>query len=733
MPFLRRALLGALLCLALPASASASVTVGQSGWSWGNPTPQGNAISAIEFGGGKGYAVGDAGTALRTDDAGATWSGLATGTAAKLDRVQVIDADSIVVLGGDGCVVRRTDDGGKSFKRLFSVSERGCPDPVQAFFFVSESTGYLLLRDGSVLLTKDKGETFAKQTAIPGTPAATGGGQLRPNDLAFTAPGTGIVFVTPQAGGNSQAFATTDEGVSWKPVPDLPGSNVRRVRFLDANTGYAVGASTMLRTTDGGATWASRPAGSGANLTSLSCADASTCLLATAEGDRFLRTTDGGDTATPVSASTQALFAVGFAGATRVVAGGRDGATVVSDDAGQNWSAIGGDIGGSYTMLHLGPAGSVYAPGTAGRIARSTDGGATWGTVAVATSSDIREVWFATTQLGYALDKRGGLFKTANAGASWQTLDPGTTVPANAVAALDGGDTVLLVGPKGIRRAVDGGRFDAVGGSTARKATLHWIDVNDKAVFVWGQGARVVLVSRDSGATWKKVKLPGKKTAVTGLDFVDATHGFLIDGNRRVFSTANGGKRWTELPGVGGEPTWVSAATAGSAFLTLPSYAAEEDGGYALHTTDGGKTWRPQRISTGNLDRRLMARGANEAYALIGARQFFFTKSGGDAGEPSTLTLAGTKKLTKKKLRSKKGKVTVTGTLKGAQGGEQIVVSRRDAKGTSWKHQVVTAGANGGSFTTSWTIKKSSVFVAQWAGDSGRAGVGAPVFSVRVK
>ena len=36
----------------------------------------------------------------------------------------------------------------------------------------------------------------------------------------------------------------------------------------------------------------------------------------------------------------------------------------------------------------------------------------------------------------------------------------------------------------------------------------------------------------------------------------------------------------------------------------------------------------------------------------------------------------------------------------------------------------MTAGANGGSFSATFTITRSAVFVAQWAGDSGRAGVG---------
>ena len=71
--------------------------------------------------------------------------------------------------------------------------------------------------------------------------------------------------------------------------------------------------------------------------------------------------------------------------------------------------------------------------------------------------------------------------------------------------------------------------------------------------------------------------------------------------------------------------------------------------------------------------------------------------------------------------------------LTGAQGGEQIVVSRRNLRGGDWQHQMVTAGANGGSFTTTWQVGGSSVFVAQWVGDSGRASVGSRVLRLTVR
>src|SRR5215211_114821 len=102
----RMMLVGAALMAAATMPAQAAVQVSQSGWQWGNPTPQGNTIRAMDFVAGRGYAIGDDGTALRTDDGGATWTGLATGTSQDLSRVQAVTPDVVTILGGNGCVVR---------------------------------------------------------------------------------------------------------------------------------------------------------------------------------------------------------------------------------------------------------------------------------------------------------------------------------------------------------------------------------------------------------------------------------------------------------------------------------------------------------------------------------------------------------------------------------------------------------------------------------------------------
>ncbi len=739
-------LLGLVLAFGLTAvPAGAAVQVSQSGWQWGNPTPQGNSIRAIEFNGGRGFAVGDDGTALRTDDGGATWSGLATGTSQDLARVQVVTPDVVVVLGGGGCVVRRSDDGGRTFRKLFVLAEQGCPDPVAAARFATADVGYLLLRDGNVLRTTDAGQTFGRGTAIPGTAASSGGGRAVPADALFSSPDAGVVFLQ----GSATAFRTTDAGASWTPVAAVPGGNVQQLRAA-ADAFFAFGPGTLLRSADAGLTWQALGAATGNDITGISCASAQVCLMSTSRGDRLLRTQDGGVTADSITASTAPLLAAGFASATRAVAAGAGGATAISDDGGRNYAALGGDIAGSFQFgLRLGPAPTIaLALGARGQLACTLDGGVTWRAINVATSADMQDTSFSTADAGYALDKRGGLFRTTNGGTSWQPIDPGTTAAPRAV--LTAGDAVLLAGPTGVRRASGGGQFDLATDKAVRGVALENFDRAAGAVFAYGSTA--IARTTDRGRTWTAVRGPsskrGKRSVPLSLrdfDMTSANAGYALDTAGRVWHTGNAGRRWTELPAVGtGTGLALAIGSATSGFVTLRAYPADPGVAYALRTSDGGRHWRPQRISTGAFPgtEGVISPTATRAYALTSTpaagpgifRSLFTSATGGDAGSASALTLtAARRSLTRAQLRKARGNLTVTGALGHAQGGEPIVVSARALGGTGWTEQVVTAGANGGRFTATFKATGSTTFVARWAGDSGRQGAGSEALTVTVR
>jgi photosystem II stability/assembly factor-like uncharacterized protein len=732
----------AIVLVTLVGVSAAAVNVSDSGWSWSNPTPQGRTLRAIAFAGGVGYAVGRGGSVLSTANAGASWSGLTTGTTGELESEQVLSSTAVVVGGGAGCITRVSVDGGQTFRRIFNVAESGCPEPVAAFSFVSAQVGFLLLRNGSLEATADGGASFSRRTGVPGTPASSGGGGAVGVAVHFLTPTLGIVFVADPNSGISTAYTTPDGGVSWTQVTLPAGARVTSVHFVDATNAYAIGPETVLRSTDAGATWAARPVAAGKSFNSIDCATPLECILTVTAGNQLVKTTDGGATASVKTTSSSLIYGAAYASAAQIVAVGDSGSTVLSSDGGATFAPSSADIGGEYSRLRSGPAGLVLAPGSKGNLAASTDGGQSWRVLATLTSAELADVAFSTSQIGYALDVNGGLQQTNNGGVSWATLSPGTTTPARAAVAL-GTRAVLLVGPVGIHRAVNGGRFEPVTGKAVASAQLSDYDLIGSTVFVFGVGTHTLLRSTNLGASWTAMHLPltnrrGKtKESIRSVSFTSATRGLLLDGGGRVWLTANSGSTWKEVTSTGtsdGVQLAFSDPTHG--YLTLRSFGTDSANAYVLRTSDGGATWHPQVITAGSIRADgILAGGPLNATLLIDQRSLFTTSTGGDvAGAHASVSLSTPRRsLTRRALKAAHGTVVVNGTLAGAVGGEQVVVSRRNISGGSWEHQVVIAGANGGSFTTSWRIGAPSMFVAQWSGDSGRPGLGSKVLRIAVR
>jgi photosystem II stability/assembly factor-like uncharacterized protein len=678
-----------------PAASAAPVSVGHSGWAWGSPVPQGNELRAVEFAGARGYAAGQFGTLLRSDDSGNSWSGIATGLTSDVRRVRIVGTNSVVMVSG--CSLRRSDDGGATFRRLRVVNEARCTSPISSLFFPSASVAYFVLDNGSVLRSEDGGDTVSSRTSVPGVPPG------RPTDVWFTSDSTGVATTT-----NGQIYRTTDGAASWTLVGSA-ASALQGLFFADASTGYAVGSSQFMRTADGGVTWEGKPltGASGLNFTGIRCADAMTCLLTTDTGSQLVRTTDGGETGASVTPSTQKIYGAAFASATRVVAAGSGGATVVSDDAGQNFAPVGGRLPGQYAGIRPLSATTAFAFGSDGALARTTNSGEGWSNLSAPTDEDIVDVSFATPETGFALDTTGSLLRTDNGGASWRILDTGGVRPNRVVALTK--DNILLVGPRGVRMSTNGGdEFSAVTDRVIARAPLDDIDRVGNTVFAWS--ARILAMSTN-GTTWKRLPRPSR-FALNKVDFVSAKVGFVLDEDGRVWKTANQGRKWNERLSLGTSRGYDMAfSDANKGWVAVDAFGPIADHGFVFRTSDSGVTWRPQLIGLSPIKAGGLATVADTGFALGGDSQLFSTTKGGDAGTPTALKLS-----TKSLKLARAGSITITGKLTPAEGGEQVVVARREIGANRWAFQVATVAANG-SFTTRWKVRKTAWFVAQWFGD----------------
>jgi photosystem II stability/assembly factor-like uncharacterized protein len=721
------------LVLSLTAAAAApaegrGLAVGHSGWQWSNPLPQGNSIRALDFAGLRGYAVGDFGTLLRTDDGGLTWSGVATGLTEDLVELEAIDGDSLFLAGG--CALRRSDDGGESLEHLsWTGAGSRCSSPIASLAFPTGSVGHLAQADGAFYRTGDGGEVWERMTDVPGT-AATGGSAM-PTDLAFTDEDTGIVATT------EGIHRTTNGGFSWRTVAHRP-ERINAVFFADSETGYAVGdGSTVLKTADGGVTWAaSRPlaAGPSARLRSVACAGADTCIATVAFGDAVLLTRDGGVTWSARPTDTAALDAVAFPLPERAVAAGASGALAISPDGGLTWTSMAARLPGRFTRLRPGGGSLAFAIGERGALALSPDGGLSWTVIGVPTAEPVVDVSFLDGSSGYALDAAGVVFRTVDAGASWEIVQDGGAYGPQAILALGRG-RVLLIGSRGIRVSNDAGAtFRALRRPAVRGAGLFDVDRAGRYLFAYGPTS--LLVSPDRGRNWRKLRRPDHRPLGT-VDFVSSRVGFALGKGGLVWRTRNRARTWQELYAVGTEgATALAFENAREGYLATRDvfFARGTDHpDYLLRTVDGGRRWRPQVVADSRHFNGLLATRRSD-FLLADGDLLFFTETGGDRGGRATLRLSS-----RRRRIDRPGRVAVSGRLAPARGGERVTVSMRpvdprlrEGARADWSFASARVTADG-SFRTAWNVRRTSVFVAQWPGNEERRGAGSKVLKVRVR
>jgi photosystem II stability/assembly factor-like uncharacterized protein len=379
--------------------------------------------------------------------------------------------------------------------------------------------------------------------------------------------------------------------------------------------------------------------------------------------------------------------------------------------------------------LRLGGApNTAYAPGADGRIATTSDGGRSWRTEGnVPTSADLLDVAFPTATDGYALDVDGGLFHTTSGGRSWETLGTGSTRRPRAVLAPDA-DTVLVVGPRGIRRSTDAGQTFAQLRSRAVLRT-QLTDVASAhaggATFAWSETALVR--STDRGRNWTTLARPGRQVRIAQVAFANGRVGLLLDTSGRVWRTSSAGSRWALLTSVGTEDVdGIAVDSAHAATLVIRGFGGRA-GGYLLRSDYGGLTWRPQFVVNEQIGARGLVAGDGVDYLLAGTADLLFSTTGGVAGDPSGLGLT-----TKRRQLPRSGRITVTGRLRPASAGAQVVVSMLAAGTRAWQHQTAPVAANG-TFATAWRVPRgTTTFVAQWTGDFASAGAGSRPLTVTV-
>jgi len=506
------------------------------------------------------------------------------GSFRQLNGISFADPTHGVAVGNQ---LRYTTDGGNTW--LLSSTTGGTLYDVD---LVDQNVGYAC-GFGSAWKTIDGGKTWSFQS-IPLFGNFVG--------IDFVDANTGWVV-----GAEGSVYRTTDGGVSWVRQRHDSSAFYTGVSFVSANEGWVCGNSTMLHTTDGGATWTTQPLPSGADATEVRFADS---LNGYAAGvlRTLLHTTNGGQTWNLQAggvyfdpANRYPFYGLDAPDAASAVAVGGGNSIYTTTNAGSRWISPGSGSGTRSFRFARTDANHLWAANNNSEVLYTVNGGKKWersiiqlqidcdacsNTADIAFLDDNTEGWAVINGL---FTSTSWVWHSLDGGKTWQSLNVTNTGALSGLAIVDSQTLVAVSGAfDAIYRSTNGGvTWTAVPhpGGGAWFGAVRFVP-GTQTGWTIGEGGKI-LKSTDGGATWVLQRDASHENNLLDVSFADLNNGWAVGGEQ--LHTSDGGATWV--------PQNTGLSISFSVFAVNPTTAwigGIED---IVRTTDGGVTWMLERPS----------------------------------------------------------------------------------------------------------------------------------------
>jgi photosystem II stability/assembly factor-like uncharacterized protein len=240
------ALLGGCLLFGVAALAA------QNGWKAEQRGQAGKDLNAVYFSDSKrGWAAGDDGIVMHTEDGGRTWVRQLIDTTDSVNDVYFRDKEDGYLLAGNR--VFKTEDSGATWReaaRFLPANFNGATPELYSVRFTGKKKGWIVgsvsrrdaVVDSLVLFTDNSGGSWQRQR-VP-----TRGELIH---LDFSGDKHGWIV-----GASGVILHTEDGGTTWRAQRSGTNATLYHVDFRNEDDGWTVGErGTILRTTNGGAAW----------------------------------------------------------------------------------------------------------------------------------------------------------------------------------------------------------------------------------------------------------------------------------------------------------------------------------------------------------------------------------------------------------------------------------------------------------------------------------------------
>lgn len=402
-----------------------------------------------------------------------------------------------------------------------------------------------------------------------------------------------VKFTNPQTGfaiNGTHLLQTTDAGVTWNIKEPMPNAN--DIKFI-GTTGYIASSNgNIYKSENSGENWSLIQTIPNQNFHTLCIVDETTVAIATENA--VYTTTNGGLTFTSFTVQYpfyDNITSMYFTSSQTGFVATAYGSIYKTTDGGSTWTLkISSNIFPSgYKCIYFVNENLGFASQEFSNLMRTTDGGETWTDVRNDQMSElIYDIHFTDSSTGYACGEFNVVYKTVNGGASWTRIITPEALygGSNLYSIYATGSTVHTAGASGaIYKSVnEGTTFSRYSPIYREIKNITFADDNTAYALVINGD---IYKSTDAGHTWQfKYSFPSPYYSSIGLEFVNANVGFtaLAGG---IYKTTNGGSSWTYTTILDEPLACVKFIDENIGFVS---------GGYnrrfTKKTTDGGLTWQ---------------------------------------------------------------------------------------------------------------------------------------------
>ena len=202
-------------------------------------SPTSNSLNSICFiNDSLGFACGNQGTVIKTENGGTSWEILNDSSAIDLYDIKFISTMNGFIVGEKGTILSTFNEG-KSWQKLNADTSQSL---FKIYFLKNKSVGFIIGASGTILKTEDFGNTWSPVTSPTGELLYS---------ISFADDNTGLIV-----GWNGTILKTTDQGNNWTKEKSLNDRYIRDIVFIDNDTGIlAGGGGEIARTDNGGKSW----------------------------------------------------------------------------------------------------------------------------------------------------------------------------------------------------------------------------------------------------------------------------------------------------------------------------------------------------------------------------------------------------------------------------------------------------------------------------------------------